>query len=127
MLAVIRLRGRIGIKPDIRKTLELLKLDRKFTLAIVPDTPDFRGMIKRVNDYVTWGEVSEQVVEKLKKELRNCGKSFPVFHLHPPRGGFKGSIKKHLPYGELGYRGKEIEKLIEKMLPPKAEKKKSEK
>ena len=117
MLAVIRLRGRIGIKPDIRKTLELLKLDRKFTLALLPDKPDFRGMIKKVNDYVTWGEVSEDFVKKLKKRLKDHGKNFPVFHLHPPRGGFKGSIKKHLPYGELGYRGKEIEKLIERMLP----------
>ncbi|MEM4893666.1 MAG: 50S ribosomal protein L30 [Desulfurococcaceae archaeon] len=41
----------------------------------------------------------------------------PVFRLAPPRGGFKGSIKK--PFGnngETGYRGREIDSLIRKMI-----------
>ncbi|MCD6428297.1 MAG: 50S ribosomal protein L30 [Desulfurococcales archaeon] len=41
----------------------------------------------------------------------------PVFRLHPPRGGFKGSIKK--PYktgGELGYRGKDVNELLRRMI-----------
>ncbi|MEM0379812.1 MAG: 50S ribosomal protein L30, partial [Desulfurococcaceae archaeon] len=41
----------------------------------------------------------------------------PVFRLHPPQGGFKKSIKK--PYGdggELGYRGRDINELIMKMI-----------
>lgn len=41
----------------------------------------------------------------------------PVFRLHPPKGGFKYTIKR--PYGsggELGYRGPDIRKLIEKMI-----------
>jgi large subunit ribosomal protein L30 len=41
----------------------------------------------------------------------------PVFRLHPPKGGFKGSIKK--PYrsgGELGYRGSGINELLRRMI-----------
>ena len=41
----------------------------------------------------------------------------PVFRLHPPSGGFKGSIKK--PYragGELGYRGIAINELLRRMI-----------
>lgn len=41
----------------------------------------------------------------------------PVFHLHPPKGGFKYTIKR--PYGsegELGYRGPNIRELLEKMI-----------
>lgn len=41
----------------------------------------------------------------------------PVFRLHPPKGGFKGSIKK--PYkdgGELGYRGNAINELLKRMM-----------
>ncbi|MGC8849667.1 MAG: 50S ribosomal protein L30 [Candidatus Bathyarchaeia archaeon] len=41
----------------------------------------------------------------------------PVFRLHPPKGGFKKTIKR--PYGsggELGYRGPDIKNLIEKMI-----------
>ncbi len=41
----------------------------------------------------------------------------PFFRLHPPRGGFKGSIKKHYKVGgELGYRGEAINDLIRRML-----------
>ncbi len=41
----------------------------------------------------------------------------PFFRLHPPRGGFKGSIKKHFKAGgELGYRGSNINDLVKRML-----------
>jgi len=41
----------------------------------------------------------------------------PFFRLHPPRGGFKGSIKKHYGAGgELGYRGKAINELLKRMI-----------
>lgn len=41
----------------------------------------------------------------------------PVFRLHPPKGGFKKSLKK--PYGaggELGYRGPAINELLMRMI-----------
>ncbi len=40
----------------------------------------------------------------------------PVFRLHPPRKGFKGSIKKPYPEGEIGYRGNVITSLLAKMV-----------
>jgi large subunit ribosomal protein L30 len=41
----------------------------------------------------------------------------PFFRLHPPRGGFRGSIKKHYKAGgELGYRGSAINDLVKRML-----------
>lgn len=39
----------------------------------------------------------------------------PVFRLTPPSKGFK-SIKEHYPKGDLGYRGKDINELIERMI-----------
>ena len=40
----------------------------------------------------------------------------PVFRLTPPSKGFKKSIKQHYPDGELGYRGKEINELLKRMI-----------
>ena len=41
----------------------------------------------------------------------------PVFCLHPPKGGFKRSLKRPLTDGgELGYRGTEITSLISRMI-----------
>jgi len=40
----------------------------------------------------------------------------PVFRLHPPRGGFRGSRKSAFGAGgELGYRGKAITPLVSRM------------
>lgn len=41
----------------------------------------------------------------------------PIFRLHPPRGGFKGSLKKHYNEGgELGYRKLAINELLRLMI-----------
>lgn len=115
MLAVIRLRGELGLHPDVKKTLNMLKLDRQFTLALVEDTPDFRGMIKRAQDYVMWGEVNDKLLKQLSKKLKVHGDQIKYFHMHPPRGGFK-AINKQQPHGDLG-KAKDIQKWIDKMMP----------
>ncbi|HDR53499.1 MAG TPA: hypothetical protein ENN60_02405, partial [archaeon] len=119
MLAIIRLRSGIGVRPKVRKTLELLRLDRQQTLALVPDTPAFRGMVKVVNDYCMWGTVDDGMAEVLAKRLGTPGfmgdQKIRIFHLNPPRGGFK-SIKKQRPHGNLG-KQPDIKKWIEKMMP----------
>jgi len=59
----------------------------------------------------------EIMLHKLKDKRTHTWIIKPVFRLHPPRGGFRGSIKK--PYGaggELGYRGEAINELIKRML-----------
>lgn len=55
-------------------------------------------------------------IHNLEVELWNIQDLKPVFRLHPPRGGFKRTIKKPYPVGELGYRGSEINDLIAKMI-----------
>ncbi len=115
LIAAVRIRGRVGLKPDIAKTLELLKLNRKFTVAVMEKNPAVEGMLQKVKDYITWGEISKELLNKLEKVVGSKGKAIKYFRLPPPKGGLR-PIKKHLPYGALGYRGREIEKLIEKML-----------
>jgi large subunit ribosomal protein L30 len=50
-----------------------------------------------------------------KIKLKDFEKIKPVFRLTPPSKGFK-SVKEHYPAGDLGYRGKEINELIERMI-----------
>jgi large subunit ribosomal protein L30 len=53
-----------------------------------------------------------------KATIKDLGEDAkPVFRLHPPTGGHQGSTKKHFAVkGELGYRGKEINELIKRMM-----------
>ncbi|NHW45225.1 MAG: 50S ribosomal protein L30 [Candidatus Verstraetearchaeota archaeon] len=151
--AVIRLRGRVGVPPDIKLTLRSLKLTRRNHCTIVKATPSIEGMLKKAAGYITYGEVSEEAlaallekrgrlkgderltldyVKKLgfesfkdlakailegKASLRGIPGLKLVFRLHPPSGGFKGSIKKPIEQGgELGYRGARINELLMKMI-----------
>lgn len=154
LLLIVRLRGRSGALPEVEKTLELLRLTRKFHAVIYPESESIKGMLDVAKDWIAWGEVSPEVLkdlimrrgrlvgnkpitqDDLKRifnissfdELVNAlisGKVLwhktlgvkPVFRLRPPKGGFKGSIKR--PYksqGELGYRGLDINELVRRMI-----------
>jgi large subunit ribosomal protein L30 len=139
MYAVIRLRGCVHVRQDIAKTLELLRLHRKMHCVILPENNVMKGMIRKAKDYITWGEISDEMLYKLvAKRGRKPGnnrlnenevkaaieeiksgkiKSIkPVFRLTPPSGGFKKSIKYSIPKGELGYRGAAINDLLERMI-----------
>ena len=50
-----------------------------------------------------------------KTDLRNLKKIKVVFRLTPPSKGFK-SLMEGYPKGDLGYRGKKIKELIERMI-----------
>ena len=63
--AVIRLRSGISIKPDIKKTLGLLRLNKVNHCVLVPSDRVHDGMLMKVKDYVTWGEVKTEVLAKM--------------------------------------------------------------
>ncbi len=152
-LALIRLRSGIRAKGEVRDTLAMLRLHRINHLVLVDDTPSYKGMVQKVKDYITWGEIDkgtlanlirrrgrlignrsitdEYVKDKLGMTIDEFAEKVvsgdmnlgdlpgvkPVFRLHPPKGGLKGSKKRSFKEGgALGYRGEKINELIERML-----------
>jgi large subunit ribosomal protein L30 len=71
-----------------------------------------------VKDKVGYASIEQlaTAIYNLEVEFWNIPDLKPVFRLHPPRGGFKRTIKKPYPVGELGYRGKQINDIITKMI-----------
>jgi len=133
MYAVIRIRSTINANREIRDTLKMLNLHKINSCTIIHPNPSYKGMLQKVKDYVTWGEIDDETlrlllekrakvenVDEAIKKLREGVKlkeiTNPCIRLHPPRKGYK-SIKK--PYhmgGSAGYRGKDINELIRRML-----------
>ena len=155
-MIAVRLRGQAGIPDDVVSALDMLHMPRRYNAVLIYERPDTLGMLRKVKDYVTWGEIGKESLAMLfekrcrpkgAKELTaNCLKERlqissiekladtvgraeiplsrlyeagipPVFRLHPPRGGFKKTVKR--PFadeGELGYRGLEISSLILRMI-----------
>ena len=66
--------------------------------------------------FSSYKELAEAII-KGEFDLKNLYKIIkPVFRLHPPSKGFKGSIKRgYRDGGELGYRGDDINRLILRM------------
>ena len=56
MYVIIRLKGGVNTKPAIKDTLRLLRLNQINHAVVVEDTPNFRGMIQVVKDYVAFGQ-----------------------------------------------------------------------
>lgn len=71
MYAVVRLRGGVKTRQDIRDTLSMMHLDRINHCVIIPETPNYQGMIQKAKDYVAWGVIAP---ETLAQMLKNRGK-----------------------------------------------------
>lgn len=134
VVAVVRIKGSVGIDPDIEKTLQSLRLDKAFTAALYNQSDSLEGMLKKAQRYLTWGKPNKQTIFTfLKKSGINVedlnrfsaklheGEEklpHPIFvSLHPPKKGFKRSVKRaYNSKGEYGDRGEGINELIRKMV-----------
>ncbi len=142
-IAVVRVRGIRKINPKIRKTLELLRLNRPNHCVVLAGSKPDMGMLKVVKDYVAFGEIDEETLFRLiykrgmkgskklkelmeKDRIKEAAKgifggktkvsdvSDPVFMLHPPRKGYK-DIKRAYPRGDLGKRD-DMNSLLRRMM-----------
>ncbi len=68
-IAIIRIRGRVHLKGEIEDTMKMMRLYRKNTCVIIKNTEAQIGMLQKVKDYVTWGDIDE-LTFKLMLEKR---------------------------------------------------------
>lgn len=137
MICIIRIHGKVKIKKDIEETLHRLKLRRKYSCVVFNITKENMGMIKKVRNFVAFGDISRETLEKLiekrgqfldkkKIDVKKAAEEImagkkpeeagikPFFRLHPPRGGIKSKV--HFPKGILGNNGEKINDLVKRML-----------
>ena len=80
MYAAIRVRGKVNVSPNIKKTLQLLRLDRVNHLALV--RKEQKGMLKNPQSFITFGEINDETlaiaIEKRGRLVGNkkIGKDF---------------------------------------------------
>lgn len=122
MYAVIMVRGTEKLNSEKKNTLKSLNLTKPNHCILLEEKDSVEGMLTKVKDHITWGEVSPEVAEKLAKikNAKKISKSKTLIRLHPPSKGFerKGLKMAFNQGGVLGYRGEKINALIEKMITP---------
>lgn len=131
-IAVIRVRGTMGVRRSINETLSRLNLRRVNNMVVLYGTKSNIGMIMKCKDFVTFGEINPETLGKVleKKEIKHSkedisgiasGKktlkeldALPI-RMHPPRHGYEGIKDSYTAGGALGYRGEKINELIKRM------------
>ncbi len=115
MIAVIRVRGTVGMEHSIANNLNSLNLYRKNYCTLIEETSDMKGMLAKAKDFITWGVIDDETAKLLKKRQK-ADKKF--FRLNSPRKGFgRKGIKRHFVVGgALGDRKEKINDLIRRML-----------
>lgn len=132
LIAVIRVRGTVGVRQSISETLTRLNLKKVNNLSLIFGTKANLGMIEKCKDFVTYGAIKEDALAMLieKKGIKAgkedvgqlvLGKKKPrdvmkiPIRMHPPRKGYEGIKKNYAVGGALGNRGEDINELIKRM------------
>ena len=70
--SVVRVRGSVNVKPKIKETMKLMRLNRVNHCVIIPENDTYIGMLQIIKDYVTLGEVDAETTELM---LESSGKT----------------------------------------------------
>ncbi len=71
MIAIVRIRGTVGVRGKIEDALRMLRLDSLNKCVVVPENPSYKGMIQKVKDHIAFGEISQEMfTDMLKKRGR---------------------------------------------------------
>ncbi len=140
-IAIVRVRGIINTRKEIESTMKMLHLHNKNYAVVVEDTPQNKGMISKVKDFVTFGPLDEETfkemvskrgeeytgrltdskgkIEYKTKYVEVDGKKYKkFFRLSPPKKGYgaKGIKQSFVKGGALGNRGEKMSDLIKRMI-----------
>jgi len=73
-LVVVKIRGTISAQRETRETLDFLNLDHTNNAVLIDSRAAYKGMLQRVNSYITYGEpTKETVAMMLQKRARLAG------------------------------------------------------
>jgi len=115
--------------PSIKGMLQVAKdyitwgeIDKKILTNLISSRGKLVGDKDLTDDYLksatsfeSIDKLSDAIINKrfLYKEIPSIK---PIFRLNPPKKGFEGIKRSFVNKGALGYRGKEINNLIKKMI-----------
>ena len=62
---VVRMRGTVNVPFWALTTLKNLYLNKKFSATLVPETSDYLGMLRKINQWVAWSKADSDIVKTL--------------------------------------------------------------
>ena len=145
-IVVVQIKGLINSPNKVRDTLDMMKLGNTGRCVIIDDRVNYKGMLQKAKDYITWGEINQEMLKYLltkrgkldnaavaaegnRKTVAEFAKAFLAFEvelqdvglkvpfrLSPPKKGYKNTKAPFGKNGSLGNRGDDINKLLKRMI-----------
>jgi len=78
MYAIVQVRGVVNTRREIKDTLKMLRLHHINHCVLVPDTPEYLGMIRKVKDFVAYGEVDTATIEVILRTRGRVVGNYPL-------------------------------------------------
>ena len=75
---VVRVRSNVNVERSIRETMDYLNLTKVNHAVIIPENDQYRGMLQKAKDYITWGEATEATVERMLTERGRMSGDSPL-------------------------------------------------
>ncbi len=104
-IAVVRIRGVIGASREIKDTLKMLNLKRNYHAVLIDNRPSYLGMLNKVQNYVTWGEPSEEIVALMIKKRGRLNGDKKLTDEYAKKLGYKSleELAKAIYEGKIDY------------------------
>ena len=64
-ILVVRLRGTVNVPYWAVTTLKNLCLNKRFSATLVPETPEYLGMLRKISQWVAWSKADREIVKTL--------------------------------------------------------------
>jgi large subunit ribosomal protein L30 len=88
-LVAVKVRGTVSARRETRETLDLLRLTRTNHAVLIDSRPAYHGMLRRVNNYVTWGEPTKETVSMMLQKRARLAGGKKLTDLYIQKVGFK--------------------------------------
>jgi large subunit ribosomal protein L30 len=102
-ILVVNLRGGVNVPYWAKRTLALMKLNTRFRATIVRDSPETRGMLSVVKDYVAWSPADVTLITKMLEKRGRVRGDKPITKKIIEGWGFKSmsELATALSEGEI--------------------------
>jgi large subunit ribosomal protein L30 len=88
-LVAVKVRGTVSAVRETRETLDLLHLTHSNHAVLIDSRSAYRGMLRRVGNYVTWGEPTKETVSMMLQKRGRLAGGKKLTDEYIQKAGFK--------------------------------------
>lgn len=114
MIAAVKVRGNVDVPKPIEDTMTNLGLKKRNQIVFFEESESVEGMMNKAKDFITYGEVSDEVIEEVEERYQEV-ESGTVISARPPSKGFRDTKRGYNQGGSLGKR-ESVDSLIKRMV-----------